>query len=294
MNIRTKFYGISSFNARYDCPFCGETRGRFYINVSKSSKQGLYVCHNCNRKGRVEKEGEIAFFSDYEEELPVTDTYLQYKTMLGGKVLKDFLHRRGIHSNRDDLQITVSQVINFREEKPLEHRLLLPCKSINGKKSFFNLRAVFPGIDPKVLFSASRHNNIAKKSECVLWNPEIKFMPANRTVVPVVCEGDMGAWSIWKDTGKELFIGVAVLGKFVSATQGRYLGKFKKILLMPDMDQSDFEIEQNLRRLLYGGCEEVLVYDKSQYAGPKDDANDILQRDKNFFDETRFKTINIL
>lgn len=36
---------------RYDCPFCSDTKKRFYVKQSLDSKNGQYICFNCGETG---------------------------------------------------------------------------------------------------------------------------------------------------------------------------------------------------------------------------------------------------
>lgn len=45
---------------RFNCPFCGETKRRFYVKQSLDSKNGQYICFNCGESGNP-----ITFIKNY-------------------------------------------------------------------------------------------------------------------------------------------------------------------------------------------------------------------------------------
>jgi len=296
MNPGTKYWGRTGSNDRYDCPYCTDTRGRFYIKA-EGTNIGSYMCHNCgvkSRKGLTEEEIEAAYLLSLtgaeEERLywvePVT-------TFSQSDDVKRFLITRGIPITQDKYRTIIYMLINGKdpEKKCYAGRLILSAYTFDKNRQFYNMRALDSSNRMKVLFPSSSYANIAKKTRSLLWNPNW-VINKNKKTIPVICEGDMGAWSVYYETDKYQYVGVATFGKYISTDQAKFFTKFEKLLYFPDNDVSYREINNNLRTLYYEGCDDIKVYDKSQYTGPKDDPNDLIQENKDFFNLETFKTIN--
>lgn len=293
MQVNTRSYGVVSGNARYDCPYCSDTKGRFFISI-QGNKKGSYICHNCgvrSSKSMTAEEEEELFLASLtgEEEKPKEWALLQYTFDQTNRV-RAFLISRGIKPLKDTYPTMIYVLRNGKipEKKSYGNRMLLKGMSLDPLKEFYNFRALDSDMFPKVLFPMSSYVNIAKKSEALLWNPDMD-RKSKKPVIPVICEGDMGAWSVHHETETHRYVGVAVFGKYISILQAKYFQRFSQVLYMPDNDVEYKDISNNVDRLNLVGCPDVRVYDKSQYMGPKDDPNDLLQLDLQFFNANKFK-----
>lgn len=296
MEIGTRYYGVvvgkSGPNARYDCPKCNDRKGRFYLNIGSGRRRGRFCCHNCGFRGEASgtdlDKFHVAIDDTVEEEEP---EFLQIPTRpdKSGGVLA-FVKRRGV--------VYPEWGIEVAAVSPYQFRIALPALTFNQAEAFWNFRW-YPTspVDKKVLFPSSHFANISRKSEAVLWNPAVVppcVTPKPDQVIPVIAEGDMGAWSIYSRGTSCSFVGVAVFGTFISTEQARYFSHFHKVFYMPDADVSFSKILQNVRILSLAGVDEVFVYDKSQYTGPKDDANDVLRAlGREWFDAQCFKKFTV-
>lgn len=268
-------------NVRYNCPVCGENRGRFYIyEGTNPKKKGKYICFNCGVQGTYKKEAsyheieKLAFnreVTEIEEEvLPPIDfkfAEMPYEAL-------EYVKSRGF----DGSTLKVSTNLAYAE------RIAFNVLSFDSEAVFYGFRDYTERQIPKVLFPKSTHLNVANKRECLMIHPTRGLKPDD---IPVITEGDFGIWSI--DSGK--YVGVGTMGRFISKAQAKYLAdRYQTVYYMPDNEVIKSEINTNINTLALAGVENIYVYDKSQYVGKNDDPNDILLREgKDWFNPRSFR-----
>lgn len=271
----------SGSQLRFDCPKCGDTKGHLYVSPDLRS----WICFKCDWRGR-----------NVGHKKPVTDNPLELRA--------NPFQTEERRPYRDPLIVenTSQRLVDYLEGRRLilpdtllisllyDKRLALKCHVIDSSHGsiFWNLRDCTGLLEQKVLFMNSNIKGVAKKSDCVLWSP--LYQPRSN-IVPVVCEGDFSAWSVYSKDDKYSYIGLATLGKTISTTQVRYLKRFKEIFYMPDADVPLHNVRKNLDLLKLTG-QKIYIFDRLIYEGRTDDANDLSKRYGNkWFNRRMFKPV---
>lgn len=284
-----KKYQTSGGQSRYDCHKCGDRKGRLYVN----NKTGKFICFKCNWKGiaggALHQSGRITldkldvFGGLVEEPLPYLDFILS--SHIPNKCYQ-YLEERKVAIPDSGLQLS----------KRFQDRIAIPAQNLQDDgKVFYALRDWTRNLKPKVMFPKSDHINIAKKSICLLWNPnlDLRFVTTelDARIIPVICEGDFGAWSVFHKRQGKWYIGVATMGNSISPEQARFFKRFKEIFYMPDADVP-FMVKNNNCKMLKLTGQVVKIFDTFHYEGAKDDANDLAQKHGNdWFSEQMFKPV---
>lgn len=206
---------------RYNCPFCGDTRGKLYVNF----KKGQWICFHCNQHGHLlprditvlqgktpqfKKEPKKTF--KWETFHNIRGTGLSY--LKGRGIDPELAFKWGVRSGKNDLA----------------WRLVFPSKRLTNSKVVsvcWSAHAAVKGMEPKSLHNGTMQPMIlayAPDGESPLYYPTLntpEIAPQFKQKTAVLVEGPADAFRIFTAQQKvrkfSQFIAVVCLwGKHLS------------------------------------------------------------------------------
>lgn len=221
---------------RFNCPFCFNTKFKFYVNT----KKGLYYCHRCGVGGRIETfQSPLDKFRERIATFLVPDLKIANQKDPEIQLPKEFTHpilpRHGLpYRYLERRQITEEEQLQYKigycSLGPFEDRIILPIYD-NGILTYFIGRS-FTDREPRYLNSPSSKEHVIFKSF------------EGRVGHAVIVEGVFSALRVAK-----VFPAIALLGKIMSPGQLEMIKQCTDsvtIMLDPDANSYAADLAWNM------------------------------------------------
>ena len=222
--LKAQHHVRSGKNLNYDCPFCGEDRGRFGLCVA-GEKRGQYHCFNCDKSGRLKRWKELAGGR--------AESGVERGPYKSGALLPDFRPFSDCGCGRPEYSYAVRRGVPAATaldwgiaSRTHPGRLIIPVMEKHGTLMTYTARAIKDGVKPKELAPYNRSDHVYGLSH----------LDSCRQFV-IVTEGVFDAEHVMKVCG-EGFPAVALMGSHATQAQIKKLKdkNFGKIVVLFDGD----------------------------------------------------------
>lgn len=217
----------------FKCFKCRDYKKRAYFNLEKK----VGKCHNCD-KIISKVEYERAFNKNLGDSIEIDDDYMTEeefqklhkkipKFLTRSLTEKAILYiRRRFHDNVVDKmrELKLSWPV-WKEFISIiyNERILFPCYDGKSFENYWLARSYDSNTAYKVLFPSNDMFGV-KKTEVIYIN---EIYVANREkldglglkIIPVICEGEFDALSVFNIVNDKLYVGIGILGKLMSTIQ---------------------------------------------------------------------------
>ena len=222
-----------------DCPFCGNDRKNFCVNVVKNAVH----CWCCSYHGSI-----IRLFRDLKIPYDFTITFEKKKEVPKNEKDEAILPEDAVELDKTDYRWMVMKYLNSRglNEGDVKKyhimwceklgRILFPFYDLNGNLIFWNARTIYKSVKPKYL-----HASVSKSTRILMYEGESKET--------FIVEGVFDGIAVNK-LGKNA---IMLMGSSVSEDLKTFL-RVKKIpvviCLDSDMTDKQMKVERELKMYL--------------------------------------------